>query len=54
MCYIRYQICNAQIKARVKYKVLFEYDMLKNTKNDKNILSKCLRKCLFVAVKYTF
>ena len=49
MCYIRYRICNAQIKARVKYKVC-QYYMLKNDENDKkkkNILPKCLRKRLF-------
>ena len=34
MCYIHYQICNSQIKARVKYKVL-SIDMLKKTENDK-------------------
>ena len=43
MCYIRYRICNAQIKARVKYKVC-QYDTLKNTENDKKHTTKVLKK----------
>ena len=43
MCYIRYRICNAQIKARVKYKV-FEFDILKNTENDKKHTTKVFKK----------
>ena len=43
MCYIRYRTSNAQIKARVKYKVC-QYDMLKNTENDKKHNTKVLKK----------
>ena len=43
MCYIHYRICNAQIKARVNTKFC-QYDMLKNTENEKKHTTKVLKK----------